>query len=185
MENILELAQMVVLCPFQLDEQGLVKRNVVGMNSFDIAGMFGSLAALEELVVQVGPHLRMADLSKALLAATGVRGGSAELVQRLLELRVDANVQATMSSNTAAHVLFTAKSIQHRCSKATFMTTWAYHLGGQTALMAAVMSGQYEAAAALVAAGAKLDLRNSRNWTAADFAKGFPDASAQKVLTWF
>ena len=163
----------------------LFKRNVVGMNSFDIAGMFGSLAGLEELVVQVGPDLRMADLSKALLAATGVRGGSAELVQRLLELRVDANVQATMSSNAAAHVLFTAKSIQHRSSKATFLTRWAYHLNGQTALMAAVMSGQYEAAAALVAAGAKLELRNSRNWTAADFAKGFSDSGPKEVLTWF
>ena len=150
----------------------LFKRNVVGMNSFDIAGMFGSLAALEELVVQVGPDLRKEDLSKALLAATGVRGGSAEMVQRLLELRTDPNVLATMSSNAAAHVLFSAKSIQHRYSKPTFVTRWAYHLNGQTALMAAVMSGQYEAAAALVAAGAKLGSRNSRNWTAADFAKG-------------
>ena len=38
--------------------------------------------------------------------------------------------------------------------------------------MAAVMSRQYEGAAALIAAGARLDLRNSRNWTAADFAAG-------------
>ena len=38
--------------------------------------------------------------------------------------------------------------------------------------MAAVMSRQYEGAAALIAAGARLDLRNSRNWTATDFASG-------------
>ena len=34
------------------------------------------------------------------------------------------------------------------------------------------MSGQYEGAAALIGAGARLDLRNSRGWTAADFAHG-------------
>ena len=34
------------------------------------------------------------------------------------------------------------------------------------------MSGQFEGAAALIAAGARLDLRNCRNWTAADFARG-------------
>ena len=45
---------------------------------------------------------------------------------------------------------------------------------GQTPLMAAIMSGQYEGAAALIAAGARLDLRDSRNWTAADFAQGVP-----------
>ena len=37
--------------------------------------------------------------------------------------------------------------------------------------MVAVMSGQYEGAAALLAAGARTDLRNSRNLTVADFAE--------------
>ena len=38
--------------------------------------------------------------------------------------------------------------------------------------MQAIQSAQFEAAAALISFGAKLDLRNGRNWTAADFAKG-------------
>ena len=38
--------------------------------------------------------------------------------------------------------------------------------------MQAIRSAQYEAAATLIAAGARLDLRNSRNWTARDFASG-------------
>ena len=31
---------------------------------------------------------------------------------------------------------------------------------------------QWEAAASLIAAGARTDIRNGRNWTAADFARG-------------
>ena len=40
--------------------------------------------------------------------------------------------------------------------------------------MSAVIAGQYEASAALIAEGARLDLRNSRNQTAADLAAEFP-----------
>ena len=51
------------------------------------------------------------------------------------------------------------------------MTRWIYHLQYQTPLMAAVMSGQHEGAAALVACGARLDARNARGWMASDFAR--------------
>ena len=37
--------------------------------------------------------------------------------------------------------------------------------------MMALLQGNHEAAAALIAAGAQLNLRNSRGWTAADFAR--------------
>ncbi|CAE7288982.1 B'ETA, partial [Symbiodinium sp. KB8] len=79
-------------------------------------------------------------------------------------------LQAGLS--VAARVVFSAKSFQHRFGRRTLTSRWAYHRGHQTPLMAAVMSRQYEGAAALIAAGARLDLRNSRNWTAADFAAG-------------
>ena len=47
--------------------------------------------------------------------------------------------------------------------------------------MTAIMSGQHEAAAALIAVGARLDLRNSRNWSAQDFAEkpSMPDFLVQ------
>ena len=38
--------------------------------------------------------------------------------------------------------------------------------------MQALKSAQFEAAAALISAGARLDLRNCRNWQAADFVRG-------------
>ncbi|CAE7710646.1 ggact.2 [Symbiodinium sp. CCMP2456] len=60
----------------------------------------------------------------------------------------------------------------YRSGKKTIGTMAGYHGHDQTPLMAAVMTGQYEGAAALLAAGALLDLRNYRNWTAADFSRG-------------
>ena len=46
-------------------------------------------------------------------------------------------------------------------------------------LMHAVRTAQYEGAAALIAAGANLELRNCRGYTAADFAK---DAYVESFL---
>ena len=146
------------------------KRNLFGDSAFEYAAAFVALTALEELVIQAGPDLHQVDMCKSLYVATAVRGGSAELVQRLLELR--AHVNTVAAPPVPLRLLFAAKTLQHRCGWRSKLTRWAYHHGHQTPLMAAIMSGQYEAAAALIAAGARMDLRNSRNWAAADFAQG-------------
>ena len=52
-----------------------------------------------------------------------------------------------------------------------FPARLGYHSSGATPLMLAILSGQYEAATALIAAGAKMDVRNSRNRRAADLAR--------------
>lgn len=44
-----------------------------------------------------------------------------------------------------------------------------YHSKGASPLMIALLTGHHECAAALIAAGAELDLRNSRGWRAMDF----------------
>ena len=46
-------------------------------------------------------------------------------------------------------------SREPRYGRESFLTRWAFHITGLTPLMAAVMSGQYEAAAALIASGAR------------------------------
>ena len=114
------------------------------------------------------------DLSRALFDAAAFRGGSAELVQRLIGLRADVDFQMSTSRDVRAlgRLLLAAKSLQHRLGRTTGLTAHAYHLHGSTPLMQAVRSAQFEAAAALIAAGARLDLRNCRNWSAADFARG-------------
>ena len=114
------------------------------------------------------------ELSLTLWASTGFRGGSAELVQRLLSLRADVDFQFDMRRDyrSMGRLLFAAKSLQYRLRKASVLTALAYHAHGSTPLMQAIRSAQYEAAAALIAAGARLDLRNCRHWKAADFAEG-------------
>ncbi|CAE7021198.1 ANK2, partial [Symbiodinium sp. KB8] len=147
-------------------------RNLLGFSSYQNAAAFGATAAIEELVMQT-PPTRL-DLSRALLCAAGFRGGSAELVQRLIDLRADVDIQmnVTRDIGTVGRLLFAAKSFQHRLGRKTGLTAVCCHMHGSTPLMQAISSAQFEAAAALIAAGSRLDLRNGRNWTAADFAWG-------------
>ena len=150
---------------------GPLARNLLGFSTCQTAEAFGATAAVEELVMQSSPA--SLDLSLALFDAAGFRGGSVELVQRLIGLRADVDFQKSMSRDVSAlgRLLFAAKSSQHRLGRTTVLTAYARHLHGSTPLMQAIRSAQFEAAAALIAAGARLDLRNGRNWSAADFAR--------------
>ena len=148
-------------------------RNIFGFTMLQVAAGHGSVAALEELLVQARPD--KLELSRALFDAAVFRGGSAELVQRLIGLRADIDFQYSVprEMRPVGRLLFGARSVQHQFGlKATVLTTYAYHLHGSTPLMQAIRSAQFEAAAALIAAGARLDLCNCRGWTAADFARG-------------
>ena len=146
-------------------------RNMIGPTVLQCAAGNGAAAALEELLVQGRPC--SLDLSRALFDAALFRGGSAELVQRLICLRADMDFQLNVARDFRAlgRLGVAGKSLQHRLGRATVLTAVAYHLQSSTPLMQAIRSAQFEAAAALIAAGARVDLRNSRNWTAADFAR--------------
>ncbi|CAE7242612.1 ANK2 [Symbiodinium necroappetens] len=146
--------------------------SMIGSTVLQCAAGNGAAAALEELLVHGRPG--SLDLSRALFDAAFFRGGSAEMVRRLIGLRADMDFQMNVARDFKAfgRLLFAGKSLQYRLGRATALSTLAYHLHGSTPLMQAIRSAQFEAAAALIAAGARLDLRNSRNWTAADFARG-------------
>ena len=145
--------------------------NMFGVSSLRNAAACAATAALEELVRQGRPS--SLDLSRALFDAVAMRGGSAELVNRLIALRADIDFQLTPRGfSTLGRLLFAGKSLQYQIGRRTVLTTLAYHMHGSTPLMQAIRSAQFEAAAALIAAGARLDLRNCRHWTAADFARG-------------
>ena len=147
-------------------------KNNFGFTILQMAASHGSSAALEELLVQ-GPPDKL-DLSRALWKTTLFRGGSAELVQRLIGLRADIDFQMNLPRDCKAlgRLFLAGKSLRYQLGRATVLTTLAYHLHGSTPLMQAIRSAQFEAAAALIAAGARLDLCNCRRWTAADFARG-------------
>ena len=147
-------------------------KNLFGVSALVSAAGFGSLAAMEELLAQAqhSPH----ELGKALLDSMAICGGSAELVQRLVGLRADVDFQCDIRRDLSrlGRLLVAAQSLKHRVGKPTTLSAQSYHIHGQTPLMAAMQFAQHEGVAALIAAGARTDIRNCRNWTAADFARG-------------
>ena len=145
-------------------------KDFVGFSPVQSAAGLSATAALKEFVHQ--SHLSPRDLSLALFDATSVRGGSVQVVLRLLELRADVNFQHSPSDlSRTGRMLLAYLSLRHRMGLTSMASAFCYHMKGSTPLMQAIQSGQYEAAAALLAAGASLELRNCRNWTAKDFAK--------------
>ena len=150
-----------------------------GVSPLHVAATFGCCAAVEELVAQAGSSLQGSHLSHALFFAVSFRGGSAQLTQRLLELRADVNVAFKLEdiSNSRSLLKWRALSSFACWSYAWgFLSSnincrWAYHNDASTPLMAAMLSKQHEAAAVLIAEGARLDLRNSHGWTAEKFGE--------------
>ena len=153
-----------------------------GHSALEIASAFGSLVVVEEFARQapLSPSL-----SLALRACMMHRGGSAEMVDLLIGLRADVNFQCDVRRDLSlpGRIVYEAKSLQHRFSQATAFSAICYHMHGATPLMFALQTGQYEGAAALITAGARLDLKNCRGWTAADFARGqsLPDFLQQAL----
>ncbi|CAK9042978.1 unnamed protein product [Durusdinium trenchii] len=130
---------------------------------------------VEELLLQTGG--RGLDMTLALNESLTHHGGSAELVKRLLDLRADVNDQTFTwwKPGFGMGLIAMQKNLQHKCGKRTLCSKLMYHGGhGGTPLMLAMLTYQYEAAACLIAEGARLDSRNSRGWTAKDFAAGQP-----------
>ena len=138
-------------------------KNVFGVSALVSAAGFGSLAAMEELLEQAQHSPQ--ELGKALFDAMTIRGGSAEL-------DVDFQCDVRRDFSRPGRLLVAAQSLKYRVGKPTTLSTQSYHIQGQTPLMAAMQFAQHEGVAALIAAGARADLRNCRNWTAADFARG-------------
>ena len=147
-------------------------QNVFGLSVLATAATHGSRAALEEMLAQAQHSPR--DLSLALNVAMTNYVASAEIVERLLGLRADVDFQfdARRDLTWLARRIVSIKSLRHRLGQSSALSFVVFHAQGRTPLMAAMQNAQYEGAAALIAAGARLDLRNSRNWTAEDFAKG-------------
>mmetsp|Transcript_6499 Transcript_6499/g.14957 ORF Transcript_6499/g.14957 Transcript_6499/m.14957 type:complete len:163 (-) Transcript_6499:327-815(-) len=117
----------------------------------------GSVAALKQLL----PYATSDELKGALHAGAISAGGSAELVELVLEARADIN-EHWVSPARSFRLLLLLQSGQYRLGRRTPTTTLGHHFEGSTPLMLAVITGQYEVAAALIAAGARLNPRNQR-----------------------
>ena len=147
-------------------------KNFFGVSSLVNAASVGSLETMEELLSQAehGPR----ELGRALSVAMANPRGSAQMVERLIGLRADVDFQYDLYRDVGrlGRLVVAAASLKHQLGRRTVLSSMSYHHHGRTPLMAAMQNAQHEGAAALIAAGARLDLRNCRNWTAADFARG-------------
>jgi len=128
----------------------------------------GAVAALQEILLQVPNH----SLQHGLHFAFIMRGGSPNLVSALIQGRADINEQFDIrwSKQPSWWILFRISQIR-RTTRDSRLSLLAYHHSRATPLMLSILCGSFGAAYVLLAAGAHVDLRNSRGKTAQDLAK--------------
>lgn len=137
------------------------------MSSLHQAAAFGSAEAIRELL----KHRNQSSLSRTLFMAASFSGGTVDIVDQLVEARADVNEQTCLPWHSIFGLAFSALSIQHRFGARRMATRLGYHSAGATPLMQAIITGQYEGAAALLVAKAEVDVLNGRKTTALDLAK--------------
>ncbi|CAK9027024.1 unnamed protein product [Durusdinium trenchii] len=158
-------------------------RSIMGFTALEIACCRGAMAAMLEIARQAGENM---DLSGALWCALALKaeGGTAGIVEWLLDRRADVNQSRDPWMHSSLYgALALSKALQHRFGRRSKATRQFYHMTGATPLVMAMIESQYEGAATLIAAGARLDLPNARGCCAADFIReqAVPDFLAQAV----
>ena len=140
-------------------------RDFFGLHALAAACTFGSLDAIDELVSRARMSIKPSDVSIALSIALAAYGGTVDLVHRMLDLQADVNDSwsVPLMPTSVFEVWQAINTLEHQLGHDTSSTRFHYHAHGRTPLMVAVMCAQYEAAAALIAAGAQLDMVNSRH----------------------
>ncbi len=133
-----------------------------------LASMVASTEAVMEVLSLMGPRR---NLSRALIVAMWYRGGTAELVQQLVEARADVNEQVRWPRTEVLGAAWAFQTIQYQLGAHRIATRLAYHSFDATPLMFAIISGQYEGASALLVAKADVSLQNSRKKTALELAQ--------------
>ena len=110
-----------------------LSQNLLGNPTFATAAALAATEALEELLVQGRPSSM--DLSRALFDATMFRGGSAELVQRLIDLRADVDFQLDLPRDWSrlGRLLLAVKSWQQSRGRTSTIGTDRLSLAWQHA----------------------------------------------------
>ncbi|OLP81340.1 hypothetical protein AK812_SmicGene38133 [Symbiodinium microadriaticum] len=109
--------------------------------------------------------------------------GSLHVVTQLIDAKADMDFRLQTPLLSPLGLLFACMGLRHRW-RASTLSTYAYHHENATPLMCSIITSSFETAAALVAAGARTDLRNSRGCSAADLAleMGAPDFVREKMV---
>lgn len=158
-------------------------RDLYDVSGFEAAAMNGARTSMD--VLAAAGALESANMGKVLFWSQVFRGGQREMVQHLLDLRADVNYQYGWPSLRTTFGQFVAlNTLKYRLGDRTRNPRRCFHGVEGTPLMMAVIAGEYEGAAALIAAGADINIRNGRGVTAGDLAQGLavPDFLAEGLL---
>ncbi|CAE7584650.1 ankrd52 [Symbiodinium natans] len=146
-----------------------------GLTPFETACACSAISAMREMLAQIPST----SLKRSLHWALMFHGGSTDTVRFLIDARANVDERFDVSVKEPTWwLLLTGASMKHRVSPSNF-TSLAYHRRGATPLMFSILSGYFEAAAVLLAAGARFGVQNSRRKTAADLAR---DSLAPSLL---
>lgn len=132
---------------------------------FTIHGGTGGMAVLKELL----PYTPQPDIAHCLNAVFLLGGGDPAVVATLIAAGADVNSQKH-KQHTILDILMKYYKMRHRWRSST-LSAYAYHCHGATPLMLSIITCSFEAAAVLIAAGARTDQMNSRGCRAIDFAR--------------
>ena len=155
-----------------------------GINTLQAACSFASLDSMAELRSQA-PSL---SLKFCLHYALMFQGGFSEPISFLIQARADVNEQFE-AEGKMWWLVMKLQRIRHTFNPSR-LTLLSYHHAGATPLMFSILSGCFGVVPLLLAAGARLDIRNSRKQTATDLAQAVRAPSAlleklQQVPTYF
>ncbi|CAE7392145.1 Dclk1, partial [Symbiodinium necroappetens] len=148
-------------------------RMFYGADTLQAACAYATMDVVDELLKQERVANDKAVLSKGLCLAATNWGCSPQLVLKLVEYGADVNFQLRASHFALSYqVVSKYFALRYRLGVRSPISVMMYHLDGLTPLMACLFTGQYDGAAALLASGARPELRNSRGWNAEDVIKG-------------
>lgn len=136
----------------------------------------GSADALRELLVQRTTLDFKDALHFSLMFRSGVKS-----VSVLLEARADPNQPLQPTFGSSWWKVLQVLSLRHRL-KSSRLSSLAYNHAGATPLMFSILAENYEAAALLVAAGARPEIRSARNKSAHDLARDISAPSSVMQL---
>eukprot|EP00438_Fugacium_kawagutii_P023690 Skav218410 [mRNA] locus=scaffold1349:170797:174749:+ [translate_table: standard] len=139
-----------------------------GTGPFKIACGFGGLPAVEEMMQRFPEKVKM----QFCLHFGIIFHADAKVVEFLIEQSADVNEQLEVSrgKNTGWWLLLKLLSFRHKLSSSA-LTYLAYNHQRATPLMLSIITGKFDCTSLLLAAGARLDLKNSRGKTADDIVK--------------
>ena len=115
------------------------------------------------------PYTPQPDIAHCLNAVFLLGGGDPAVVATLIAAGADVNSQKH-KQHTILDILMKYYKMRHRWRSST-LSAYAYHCHGATPLMLSIITCSFEAAAVLIAAGARTDQMNSRGCRAIDFAR--------------